>query len=139
MQKQHAPDADTTSPASGAPATPRVSGEVVVGSVAEAADPTETPIPESSLRVAPANEAPSVGAGSSDTLLSAGKPADRLELLLEDGLSQIEARLRDLDARLAVLEQKKPSPVVEPRNKPWLWIVFLVVLVVVFQMLQRMR
>jgi hypothetical protein len=140
MQKQRAQDIDATSPASGAPATPRVSGEVAKGSVALSEPADETPLPESSLRAAPADAAPTnPNAESSDTLLSAGKPADRLELLLEDGLSRIDARLHDLDARLAVLEQKKPSPVAEPRNKPWLWIVFLVVLVVVFQMLQRMR
>ncbi|MDF3065874.1 MAG: hypothetical protein K0R38_1475 [Polyangiaceae bacterium] len=139
MQKQHAQEAESASPTSGAPATPRVSGEVVKGSVPEAAGAEETPLPSSNRRAAETAAAPPGSGESSDTLLSAGKPADRFELLLEDGLSRIEARLRDLDARLSVLEQKKPSPVPEPRHKPWLWIVFLVTLVVVFQMLQRVR
>jgi hypothetical protein len=134
MQKQHAQDADDGAPASDAPGTPRASGEVAKLSLEEPTATVEGPPSESSTRSEPPSERE-----PSDTLLSAGKPAARLELLLEDGLSQIEARLRELDARLAVLEQHKPSSVAEPRHKPWLWIVFLIALVVAFQMLQRVR
>jgi hypothetical protein len=139
MHKE-AQDAGASPPASGSPATPRVSGEVVKGSVTEAPTLVETPAPSSSVtNTQGADATEGIPSEPSDTLLSAGKPAARLELILEDGLSQIEARLRDLDTRLAALEQKKPSPVTEPRHKPWLWLVFLIALVVVFQMFQRIR
>jgi hypothetical protein len=134
MATQHAPDADSASPTSGAPATPRVSGEVARVNT----DAPSELAPESSTRASPPEPAPP-GAAPSDTLLSAGKPAERLELRLEDGLSRIEDRLRDLDARLSVLEQKRPSAAAEPRTNPWLWLVFLLALVVIFQLLQRMR
>lgn len=134
-----AQDAGASPPANDSPATPRVSGEVVKGSVTEAPTLAETPTPSSITTAQGPDAAESIPSEPSDTLLSAGKPAARLELILEDGISQIEARLRDLDARLAVLEQKKPSLATEPRHKPWLWLVFLIALVVVFQMLQRIR
>jgi hypothetical protein len=51
----------------------------------------------------------------------------------------VDERLRELDARLAVLERKKPIAAAEPRQKPLLWIAFLIALVVVFQLLHRMR
>lgn len=138
MQKQQAQDESSTAPASGAPTTPRVSGEVATGSLTPLEAETETPLPASSTHPAMPDEAGPLA--PSDTLLSAGKPADRLELRLEDGFSQIEARLRDIDARLALLEQKKPSAAPEPRRfSPWLWLAFLVALVIVFQMLQRVR
>jgi hypothetical protein len=132
MQKQKAHDHDPA-PASGAPTTPRVSGEVAKGSL-----PAETPLPESSTRAALPDEA-AAASEPSDTLLSAGKPADRLELLLEDRMASVDERLRELDTRLSVLEQKKTSAAPELRQKPWLWIAFLIALVVVFQMLQAVR
>lgn len=127
-------DSDATAPASSAPATPRVSGEVSTSLGA-----ADTPQPQSSLRAAHAPDEPSVVSEPSDTLLSAGKPADRLELMLEDRFGTLDERLRQLESRLAVLEQKKSLPPPEPRQKPWLWIAFLVALVVVFQLLRWIR
>jgi hypothetical protein len=128
-------------PASGTPNTPRVSGEQLA-SVTNAA---ETLLPESSMRPALVPEAPAASEPS-DTLLSAGKPADGLELLLEDRLAvvdermrEVDQRLHELDSRLLVLEQKKSIAAPEPRQKPWLWIAFLIALVVVFQLLRRVR
>jgi hypothetical protein len=125
MQKREAQDPDSTTPASGAVATPLVSGE----------QPVATP----SVQVEFGLE-PGLPSQPSDTLLSAGKPADRFELLVEDRLVGIEERLRELEGRLAILEHKKTSVRPEPRRQqPWLWIAFLIALVVVFQLLHRMR
>jgi hypothetical protein len=128
-------------PASGAPHTPRVSGEQLAG-VTRA---VETPMPESSTRAALVPESGAVSEPS-DTLLSAGKPADRLELMLEDRLAvvderlrEVDQRLREADSRLLVLEQKRSVVAPEPRQKPWLWIAFMIALVVVFQLLRRVR
>jgi len=121
MQNREAHDSDPTTP-SDATATPRASGE----------RPQASPLN-------PEADAPAAISEPSDTLLSAGKPADRLELMIDDRLSGIEERLRELDGRLAVLERKKTSAAHEPRQKPWLWIAFLIALVVVFQLLHRVR
>lgn len=129
------PERDANDPASKPPNTPRVSGEVQAR--LELVD--STPLPESSTRAALLPEEPAVTSEPSDTLLSAGKPADRLELLLEDKLMVVDERLRELDQRLAVLEQRKSVRAPEPRAKPWLWIAFLIALVVVFQLLRRVR
>jgi len=121
-----------------------VSGELRVD-VAAAAGATDTPAPQSSMRAAQGEEL-AVVSEPSDTLLSAGKPADRLELLLEDRLAVVDQRLRevderlhDVDSRLLVLEQKKSIAAPEPRQKSWLWIAFLIAIVVVFQLLRRVR
>lgn len=118
-----------------APHTPRVSGEVLADVRSQ-----QTPLPESGTQHAAvsSDEAPVVSEPG-DTLLSAGKPADRLELLLEDRLSAVDERLRELEGRLAVLEQRKSIRAPEPRQKPWLWLVFLALLVVVFQLLRRLH
>jgi hypothetical protein len=137
-------DAHDTEPAkSGPPATPRVSGEVLAN--AAALEATSLAPPASSTRNARPEEA-SAASEPSDTLLSAGKPADRLEVLVEDRLAvvderlrEVDERLREVDARLAVLEQKKSIRASEPRQKPWLWIALLIALVVVFQLLRRVR
>jgi hypothetical protein len=137
MQKRQAHDSEPSASPLGAPATPRASGEQ---------SRYASPEPESSTRGAGAVLEPAgavfeaaVASEPSDTLLSAGKPADRLELLLEDRLAIVDERLREVDARLAVLERKKAAVVPESRQKPWLWIAFLIALVVVFQLLQRVR
>jgi hypothetical protein len=91
------------------------------------------------MRPAQLPEAPAVVSEPGDTLLSAGKPADRLEVMLEDRFGALDERLRQLDSRLAVLEQKKSMPPPEPRQKPWLWIAFLIGLVVLFQLLRWVR
>jgi len=145
MPERDAHDSTLPAPASGAPHTPRVSGEQLAG----VAGVAETPLPESSMRAhvseAAATSAPAASEPT-DTLLSAGKPADRLELLLEDRLAVVDERLREVDrrlhevdSRLLVLEQKKSIVAPEPRQKPWLWIAFLIALVVVFQLLRRVR
>ena len=128
MQERDTHDSDPN-----APATPRVSGEVAAGFSA-----SETPVPQSSTRAAQLPEPPPVSEPG-DTLLSAGKPADRLELLFEDRLATVDDRLRQLESRLEVLEQKKSIRVEQPRERPWLWIAFLIALVVVFQLLRAMR
>jgi hypothetical protein len=125
---------DSLAAESGAPHTPRVSGQQPAGASA-----LEAPPPASGTQHAAPPEEP-VASEPSDTLLSAGKPADRLELLLEDRMAAVDDRLRELDARLAVLEQKKSvhaDPA--PRQKPWLWLVFLIGLVVIFQLLRRVQ
>jgi hypothetical protein len=145
MQKRDALDqpvvGPTGVPESGAPHTPRVSGEQPVNEALRAVAPEVEP--ESSTR--PSSEAPAPSEPS-DTLLSAGKPADRLELLLEDRLGLVDEqlalfdeRLRELDGRLLTLEQRRSLGASEPRQRPWLWIAFLIALVVVFQLLQKMR
>jgi hypothetical protein len=139
MQKREAQDSDAAA-SSGPLATPRVSGEVLTE-----LRPPETE-PTSSTRAAIAPPEPSPPSEPSDTLLSAGKPADRLEVLLEDRLglvddrlALVDERLRELDSRLTVLEQKKSITAPEPRQKPWLWVAFLIALAVVFQLLHRVR
>jgi hypothetical protein len=129
------PERDTNDPASTPPNTPRVSGEVQAR--LELVDSTR--LPESSTRAAQLPEEAAVASEPSDTLLSAGKPADRLEVLLDDRLQVVDERLRELEQRIAVLEQKKSVRVEEPRTRPWLWLVFLIALVVVFQLLRRVR
>lgn len=129
------PVRDTQDSPSASPHTPRVSGEVPTGLTVV----DSTPLPESSTRTAQLPEEPPALSEPSDTLLSAGKPAARLEVLLEDRLAAVDERLRELDQRISVLEQKKSIRVEEPRQKPWLWIVFLIALVVVFQLLRAMR
>jgi len=134
-------DTDPPTPDSAPPATPRASGEQQAGLLRE----VETPLPVSSTRAAEPAEAAALSEPS-DTLLSAGKPADRLEIMMEDRLAVVDERLREVeqrlheaDSRLLVLEQKKASVAPEPRQKPWLWIAFLIALVVVFQLLRRVR
>ena len=129
------PERDPQDSPAAPPHTPRVSGELQAR--LEIVD--STPLPESSTRAAQLSEEPPVTSEPSDTLLSAGKPADRLELLLEDRLALVDERLRELEQRIAVLEQRKSIRAPEPRRQPWLWIVFLVALVVVFQLLRAMR
>ena len=133
MQKREAHDTDAQTPASGAPTTPRASGEVVAGKLVLEEQPPSNANPTlSAMPAAPPSE-------PSDTLLSAGKPAAKLELLLEDHQAFVEARLAELESRIEVLEQGKTSLAPETRQKPWLWIAFLIALVVVFQLLQRVR
>ncbi|HEX2669675.1 MAG TPA: hypothetical protein VHM25_02330 [Polyangiaceae bacterium] len=78
-----------------------------------------------------------------DTLLSAGKPADRVELLVEDRLVEVERhlqevdqRLREVDSRLLVVERKKSLAAPERGQKPWVWFAFLIAFVVIFQLIQ---
>jgi len=122
---------DASDPTNPAPTTPRASGEASApGFVGD------TPVPESVTRVA---EPDSVSAPPvpSDTLLSVGPPANKLEVMLEDRLGTLDQRLFQLEDRLRVLEQKKPPEVVEKaRTKPWLWVAFLVAIATVFQLLR---
>ena len=140
MQKQKAHDSDQAAPDSGAPATPRGSGELPGGGFSE-----HTPLPESSTRAAQLPDAP-VPSGPTDTLLSAGKPAHPLELLLEDRLAVVDdtlalvhERLQQLDARLSGLERRKSTVAPAPRQKSWLWLAFLIALAVVFQLLNVLK
>jgi hypothetical protein len=122
---------DSLTVPSGAPHTPRVSGEPAASALDSLPPASGT---QHTLSEEPAGSEPG------DTLLSAGKPAERLEVLLEDRMAGIDERLRQLDARIARLEQKKPVPAApESRQKPWLWIAFLIGLVVIFQLLRRVH
>jgi hypothetical protein len=131
MPEQDPRDNEPTTPESGAPATPRVSGELTNSLV--------PPEPVSDTRAAVLPEEPPAVSEPGDTLLSAGKPAARLELMVEDRFAVFDERLRQLEARLVVLEQKKSTRAPEPQQKPWLWIAFLIALVVVFQLLRLAR
>jgi hypothetical protein len=74
-----------------------------------------------------------------DTLLSAPRPADRMELLVEDKLSGFETRLDSLEARLATLEHKKQ---VEPRegNANWgIWVFLLIALAIGWKALEVLK
>ena len=134
------PERETESaPASVAASTPRASGErpaeaSAAGAVARPANSTRPPQPE---ELAVVSE-------PADTLLSAGKPAERVELLVEDRLAEVERhlqevdeRLHEVDSRLLVVERKKSLAAPERRQKPWVWFAFLIAFVVIFQLLQR--
>ena len=128
-----------SAPASVAPSTPRASGErpaeaPAAGDVARPANRTKPP----------QSEELAVASEPGDTLLSAGKPADRVELLVEDRLVELERhlqevdeRLQEVDSRLLVVERKKSLAAPERRQKPWVWFAFLIAFVVIFQLLQR--
>lgn len=144
MPERDAHDTDLAASKGGSPETPRVSGEVSTTAARDEALTIAAP-PASSTRNARPEEAGAVSEPG-DTLLSAGKPADRLEVLLEDRLAvvderlrEVEGRLRDVDGRLAIFERQTTIRPPEPRQKPWLWIGFLIALVVVFQLLRRVR
>jgi hypothetical protein len=141
MPESDAQEPNSAAILSGAPATPTASAQ---GSARQSA--ADTPLPQSNTRAAQLPDEPGIVSEPGDTLLSAGKPADRLELLLEDRLggiddhfTHVEQELRQLDARLAVLEQKKSIAAPAPRQNPWLWIAFLVALIVVFQLLHALK
>jgi hypothetical protein len=135
MPEQDPRDKEPTTPESGVPATPRVSGEVA----ARPASASAPPEPVSDTRAAVLPEEPPAVSEPGDTLLSAGKPAARLEVMVEDRFAVLDERLHQLEARLVVLEQKKSTRAPEPQQKPWLWIAFLIALVVVFQLLRLAR
>ena len=134
------PERETESaPASVAPSTPRASGErpadaSAAGDVERAANSTRPPQVEELV----------VGSEPGDTLLSAGKPADRVELLVEDRLVEVERHLQEVDehlhevdSRLLVVERKKSLAAPERRQAPWVWCAFLIAFFVIFQLLQR--
>jgi hypothetical protein len=131
MPEQDPRDPDSANAEGGAPATPRVSGEL--------GPALATPAPVSDTRAAVLPEEPPAVSEPGDTLLSAGKPADRLELMFEDRFALLEDRLHQLETRLLGLEQKKSTRAPEPNRRPWLWLVFLVGLVVIFQLLRLAR
>jgi hypothetical protein len=116
-----------------APETPRVSGELLgnFGMPAEG-------LPQSSKRTSDAGAEEPAVSEPGDTLLSAGKPAERWEL--EDRIGQVDRRIDELETRLASLERKRPRDAAQiARPKPWLWIAFLIGVAIVFQLLRRVR
>jgi hypothetical protein len=128
-----------SAPASAAPSTPRASGE----RPAEASAARDVARPANSTSLPQAEEL-AVASEPGDTLLSAGKPANRVDLLVEDRLVEIERHLREVDerlhevdSRLLVVERKKSLAAPEHRQKPWVWFAFLIAFVVIFQLLQR--
>jgi hypothetical protein len=79
------------------------------------------------------------GRPDEDTLLSAPRPADRLELIVDDKLSGFETRLDALEARLASLERTKA---VEPRegNANWgIWVFLLIALAIGWKALEALK
>jgi hypothetical protein len=126
-------ESDYDSEPAAPPQTPRASGEA-----SSPRSSAQTPFPLSRTREAAPEEGPAPS-DPSDTLLSAGTPADRLELMLEDRLARVDERLRELDSRLNILEQKKSVPAPAAQQKPWLWIAFLIAVVAVFQLLHALR
>ena len=141
------PERETESaPAGVTPSTPRASGErpVDASAAGDVARPANSTRPPQAEEVAVVSE-------PGDTLLSAGKPADRVELLVEDRLVEVERHLREVDerlhevderlhevdSRLLVVERKKSLAAPERRQKPWVWFAFLIAFVVIFQLLQR--
>jgi hypothetical protein len=127
-------DARDSEPA--APATPRVSGEQL-----GAFELATEPLPQSSQRSLESSPDSALVSEPGDTLLSAGKPAERWELVLEDRMGVLDRRLEELETRLASLERKRPRDAAGPvsRPKPWLWIAFLIGVAIVFQLLRRVR
>jgi len=142
-----------SAPASVAPSTPRASGERRT----EASAAGDVARPGNSTRP-PQAEGLAVASEPGDTLLSAGKPADRVELLVEDRLvevderlhevderlhevderlHEVDERLHEVDSRLLVVERKKSLAAPERRQKPWVWFAFLIAFVVIFQLLLR--
>ncbi len=118
-----------------APETPRVSGELLgtFGMPAEG-------LPQSSQRASAPSADEAAVSEPGDTLLSAGKPAERWELVLEDRMGVIDRRIDELETRLASLERKRPRDAAQvARPKPWLWIAFLIGVAIVFQLLRRVR
>jgi hypothetical protein len=134
------------------PRTPRATSEIEAerDTISDAA-------PESSLREVPEAAKPAKDRARlelapesepGDTLLSAGAPASRLELMLEDRFGTLEKRLDDLEARrfteldrrLQRLERERQNEALDAwavtRNRPWLWLVFLAVVAAVFQLLR---
>jgi hypothetical protein len=134
------PESDARDEKSAAPLTPRVSGEVSTAASSNPASSASraTPLPSSSMRaVTEEQDAEPSASLPGDTLLSAGKPAARREVLFDDRLSAIDQQLSELQVRVRTLEQKKPvEPKAEPRTRSWLWVVFLVALAAVFQLLR---
>jgi len=128
------PESDARDSEPEAPATPRVSGEQQIGS----ALPADLAVPLSSTRNVQPSESPAMSEPG-DTLLSAGKPAERWEVVLEDRLAVVDAKLQELETRLSGLERKRLRDVPVTRPKPWLWIAFLIGVAVVFQLLRWVR
>jgi len=83
---------------------------------------------------------PTEGSPDSDTLLSAPAPADTWETELEDRLSAARERLEELEARVRALEARalpEPPPVRVPAG--FLWVAFLLLLALVFQVVVRLK
>lgn len=76
---------------------------------------------------------------SNDTLLSAPRPADKLELLIEDRLAGFEARLESLEARIESVERRKLSEPKDPAGRWWIWVFFLLALAIAWKALEALK
>jgi hypothetical protein len=74
-----------------------------------------------------------------DTLLSAPRPADRLELLIEDRLASFESRLDSMESRLEALERRKQPEPAEPSGRWWIWAFFLLALAIAWKALETLK
>lgn len=141
MSERDAHDPQSVLPTSSATDTPRAGFQLTTDLEAPV-----TPAPASDLRAVGPLEEAAAASDPGDTLLSVGKPAGRLELLLDDHVQEFGARfaaledqIQELDSRLAMLEHKKSIAAPELRQRPWLWIAFLLALIIAFQLLHRVR
>lgn len=95
-------------------------------------EPERTPVAGS---VAP----PSGERAEEDTLLSLPRPADKLELVIEDRLAGFEARLDALEARIEGVERRKPAEQGDPAGRWWIWVFFLLALAVAWKALEALK
>lgn len=76
--------------------------------------------------------------GSADTLLSLPTPAKREEIL-DERLSAVESRLGELTRRLDALERRSIHLGENPERPRWIWLAFLAVLALAWQIMARFR
>jgi hypothetical protein len=122
------PARDGSAPNTGEPAPAAASGE------SAKVDVQATPVASGMTPVALRIE-PRPAAREEDTLLSAPTPADRLELLLEDRLSEFEQHLDLLASRISVLEKRRSTTPKASNPHPWVWIAFLAGLAIIWKLL----
>jgi hypothetical protein len=137
-------------PAQNDPPTPRGSPEVldsrVTASTAAAVESSEARDTELDAGLPPEPERTPVagalaepGRPEHDTLLSAPRPADRLELVVEDKLAGFEMRLDRLEARLETVERRKAAEPEQASGRWWIWVFFLLALAVAWRALEALK
>ena len=89
--------------------------------------------------VAGASSSDTAPRAEEDTLLSAPRPADRLELVVEDRLAGFEQRLEALEARIDAVERRKAPEPSEASGRWWIWIFFLLALAVAWKALEALK
>lgn len=110
------------------------------GSPALSSGALPTPVPsthpaESSTRPAPSTESQP----GTDTLLSVPASATREDLALDQRLADVERKLEEMQLRVSSLENRTKLPPSAP-ERPWaIWLIFLAVLAVAWQILGIFR